>query len=87
MTDTPAPPAPDHAHTELFERVSQLERESQEHRDHRTRVQTLLGRVSPGYTEMRASTDYTVDTIHLFGLTYDGTNAANPRPRAAHSAS
>ncbi len=32
-----------------------------------------IGRVSPGYTEMRASTDYTVDTIHLFGLTYDGT--------------
>lgn len=43
MTDTPAPPAPDHAHTELLDRVSQLELESREHRDHRTRVQTLLG--------------------------------------------
>lgn len=32
-----------------------------------------IGRVDPGYTEMRASTDYALDTIHLFGLTYDGT--------------
>lgn len=43
MPETPTPPAPDHAHAELTERVSQLERDSQEHRDHRTRVQTLLG--------------------------------------------
>lgn len=46
MPDTPAPPAPDHAHTELLERVSQLERESQEHRDHRVQVRTLLGLAS-----------------------------------------
>ena len=32
-----------------------------------------IGRVSPGYTELHASTDYVLDTIHLFGLTYDGT--------------
>lgn len=31
-----------------------------------------IGRVSPGYTEFHASTDYVLDTIHLFGLTYDG---------------
>lgn len=43
MSETPAPPAPEHTNTELFERVTQLELESREHRDHRTRVQTLLG--------------------------------------------
>lgn len=32
-----------------------------------------VGRVSPGYTELHASTNYVVDSIHLFGLTYDGT--------------
>lgn len=32
-----------------------------------------IGRVSPGYTEFHATTNYVLDTIHLFGLTYDGT--------------
>lgn len=32
-----------------------------------------IGRVSPGYTEIRASADYVVDALHVFGLTYDGT--------------
>lgn len=33
-----------------------------------------IGRVSPGYTEFHASTDYALDSVHLFGLTYDGTD-------------
>mgnify|MGYP000113610209 FL=1 len=32
-----------------------------------------IGRVSPGYTEFHATTNYALNKLHLFGLTYDGT--------------
>ena len=35
-----------------------------------------IGRVSPGYTEFHATAAYTLNRLHLFGLTYDGTTLA-----------
>ncbi len=67
MTDTPTPAAPSNDRSQ-YERLAQIERESQDHRDHRTRVQTLLGLASG------ASTYATITSLFASGGQY-GTTA------------